>query len=367
MLAFHHFPGLPLGPEAALERPSSVGVWLSCLVALVVLLAEGALVYAAYHGQFPVALAWFVHAAIVLGCGVLLVIARLLQVNLTYPVLLWTSVAFLGPIGAFGVVLASVLFVFHRMAALPLTDWVKMLFPLEERTVPKDIYDDLIAAGQPADTSFGLVSYRDIVELGSEGQKREAIAKISRYFQPAFAPALLKATHDESNAIRVQAATAISKIEHHFTEHSVKLEELLQHYPSSPELLKYVAQHYDNYAFTGILDEDREDENREKAIEYYTRYLKLRRQDVDARRSIGRLLLRKGDYAEASDWFARCLEEGIDSPELHSWYMESLYRAGRFGQLRRACVEAASTPEIYGQFPEVLRPVVQLWSGNAAR
>ena len=47
-------------------------------------------------------------------------------------------------------------------------------------------------------------------------QKQMAIAKITQYFQPRFAPLLLQAVQDSNAAVRVQAATGLAKIEHDF-------------------------------------------------------------------------------------------------------------------------------------------------------
>ena len=60
--------------------------------------------------------------------------------------------------------------------------------------------------------------------------------EISRYYKREFAPALMKALHDSNNAIRVQAATVIAKLEQEYMSSFMKLSRQLQADPEDMEV-----------------------------------------------------------------------------------------------------------------------------------
>ena len=173
---------------------------------------------------------------------------------------------------------------------------------------------------------YSVIPFMDVMEIGNVGQKRDALSRIASSFSPRFAPSLKKALQDESSAIRVQAATAITKIENRFHDKLLKIVQLHREHPKNPVIKKALAEHYDNYAFTGLLDSEREHLNREKARELYLEYLQLRPEDVDVRLKIGRLLIRNDYLDQAVDWFKHSLDDGYTTDSMKVWYMECLYR-----------------------------------------
>ena len=77
--------------------------------------------------------------------------------------------------------------------------------------------------------------FNDILSGGSVVQKQLALAKIARYFRPNLAPLLLQAIHDPDAAVRVQAATAMARIERDFMKRRMDLEKKLAGQPHSDD------------------------------------------------------------------------------------------------------------------------------------
>ena len=100
------------------------------------------------------------------------------------------------------------------------------------------------------------------------------LSRMTERFDASFSPAFNKALNDRSNTIRVQAATAVAKIEKQFMNRLMRITEAAELYPNDIEIKLVMAEHYDDYAFTGILDNERERINRRRALKHYQEYLK---------------------------------------------------------------------------------------------
>ena len=192
---------------------------------------------------------------------------------------------------------------------------------------------------------------------------------ITNNFKPAFAPVLKTALNDANNAIRVQAATCITKIEADFMSHAVALTKRGVENPDDADLLKEIAEHYDRYAYLGLLEHDRETECRNNALGYYARYLALRPEDSAARTAAGRILVRDRRYKDAVAWFERVSSDGTvvpRAPEEAVWYLESLFRLGHFAKVRAILMASGKELQDSAGLPLEILEAVQLWvDGNA--
>ncbi len=101
-------------------------------------------------------------------------------------------------------------------------------------------------------------------------------------------------------------------------------------------------------------------------MEHYEAYLALRPEDVEARIRAGRLLLRQGRRVEAAAWFRRAVEEGYATDGLLVWYLEALYAAGEYGELRRQAAVFAQRAAQFTQSSPRLAAGIALWAGEAA-
>lgn len=311
-------------------------------------LSTPALQLIAIHGVFAVVLMLFAVYAKWASCG------------RTMFVLLAGFTAVLGLVGIIGVLLVFVLFLDYGRDARPFEEWYSELFPEENRHYSEELAEKLRIS--TADTPGGLSPFKDILAFGNQGQKLSMIALVTRHFKPAFASILQEAVNYPDNAIRVQAATAISHVENAYTKKSMELEKQLIGEPENVELLLTTAKHIDEYAFSGLLDDLSTNTNRLKAIGYYHRYLKFKPDDQNALSATSRLLLKNGQLEEA----AKLLQDAIDveNPDLKliTWYMDALYQDGKYDLLNQVAKRYVEEFENNTDFPLNVVQSVQIWA-----
>jgi tetratricopeptide (TPR) repeat protein len=268
----------------------------------------------------------------------------------------------LGPLGALGTLATALLVGFYSRVSLSFKEWFATLFP--DRKVPKleQMYDDIILGRDENGKSYSVQSFTDVMTVGSDVQKRTALSRMTAAFRPDFSPAFKLALQDTSPTVRVHAATAITKIENMFYDRLVKLQTLSEHYPKRAEVKRALALHYDDYAFTGLLDPYRESQNRERAHAVYLEYLAQNPSDTLVRQNIGRLLVRSGKVREAADWFKACIDEGHVTDAIKLWYFECLFNAGEFQRLRDAVFTLPLNVAVLEKDKPELAEALLLWS-----
>lgn len=277
--------------------------------------------------------------------------------------LLGVSVSVLGPFGAVGTLLTIALHWWFSRTSTSFQDWYMSLFPDEEGDEARELYE-LIVTGREGVTENSTVrSFTEVMTHGNTTQKQAVIALLSRNFRPGFAPALKLALSDEDASLRVQAATAAANIENHFLEKSLEFQAKFDENPNDFDTVLAMARHYDDYAFSGILDDDQENENRRLAIEYYFRCLDIRPDEPQATTAVGRFLLREGKLGDASTWIATAIEEGIDHLTMLNWHLECLYQMGHYDRIRKFVSERYDELAMSARQPQVLRDVVNVWAG----
>lgn len=303
------------------------------------------------------------HGAVSVALGFWYFVRRREGTGQRAAVLLVLSVVALGPFGAPGALLAAAAHRWFRRHATPFEDWYKALFPEPEQKPARDLYD-MIVSGRDIAKESGVASFTDILATGSTEQKRATITLMARFFRPAFAPALKRALADPEPAIRVQAATAASEIESGFQERAEKLSAAVKATPENPASHLAMARHFDDYAFSGLLDPEREDDNRNLALESYLRCLDLDADNLDARAAIGRLLLRKGEYHEAATVLGEAVVSRQATPAMLDFYLEALFKLGNYQRIRAVIrdhdAEIQNDPK---RTPEV-KFAVDLWAGR---
>jgi len=188
-------------------------------------------------------------------------------------------------------------------------------------------------------------------------------ALLTRDFRPEGAPALQSARSDSNPAVRVQAATAAASIENAFLEKAMEMEQAAKADPGNEEAQLSVARHFDNYAFSGILDGDRQGENRRKAEECYRNALALNPTLGDALLGVGRLMVRTGRLDEAARWFEAGFARGVIRPSEIAWYMEAVFKLGDFDRLRYAIAGFGDDLLKDPAIGERLHDVILAWQG----
>jgi len=247
-----------------------------------------------------------------------------------------------GPVGVMGTLLTIALHAWYKRTTTSFEEWYAGLFPKEPRNEITELADFLEAhnrlSGTPVPDSF-----RDILASGTLQEKRDAIVLMSNHFCPEFAPALRNALLDQDNSIRVMAASSITRIENRFLEKTMQADRDVANAPDDIDALLRQARLYDDYAFTGLLERDREEANRKKAWQIYRKIIRLQPENYPATLGMGRLLIRAGKIKAAAEWLKQALRFRDSEPQLVLWYAESLYRLGRYQELRKLLREHASS------------------------
>lgn len=266
-----------------------------------------------------------------------------------------------GLFGTIGALFGYVVTIIFRRRSQDFISWYESIFPTDLPTEPEVIYDRIIEGIDENPSAYAVMPFTDVMRLGSENQKRRALAKMTSRFSPRFSAAFKLALSDHSNAIRVQAATAVAKIERDFAAKLERIESARTKDPKNPLLTMALAKFYDDYAFTGVLDLELEKLNRERAIQTYKTYLQYDPNSAEAWLSIGRLLYRNKDWEGAAEWFRHALDRGWQSETMILWYFEALFRLGQFRELRRALLEYGRGLVNKEELPANVRGAVSLW------
>lgn len=241
------------------------------------------------------------------------------------------------------------------------SEWYETIFPSDHISQPQTIFDSITEGLDENPSNYSVMPFNDVMRLGSENQKRRALAKMTSRFSPRFAPAFKAALSDSNNTIRVQAATAIAKVEREFTTKLERIEMARAEFPNDPTLTIALAKFYDDYAFTGVLDGELEKLNRTRAINTYKTYLQQDPNSAEAWVAVGRLLFRNQQWADAAEWFRAALDRGWKTSTMVLWYFECLFRLGQHRELRRAILEFGRGISGQEDLPRDVREAVGLW------
>ncbi len=340
------------------------------LVTLVTLLLETLLLFATFAEVLTIHLATLLHIALVL---LLLLwqqkIFRCPEMGNREVYLLLVATAAFGPLGVLGTMLTMLMHSIYRRYSTDFYDWYSGLFPEEQHDEATILADFLEAHSRLKGASIPD-SFRDILANGTQQQKRDAVVLMGgkpERFRPEFAPALRSALVDSDSSIRILAASVITNIEKSFQSRTMAADQAVARSPDSVDHLLQQAKLYDDYAFTGLLEQDREEANRERAKEAYRKVLALQPDNREAALALGRLLVRSGEFEEALEWLPHTPQYREGDPQLMLWYAESLYRLERFGELRELLREHGNG---FVDGPGKRRPriadAVQMWMGRGA-
>jgi len=285
--------------------------------------------------------------------------------DLRFPHLLVGSSLLMGPFGAGGTVLCALLYALFRRHTSSFEEWYAALFPAQKTASARALFQEIVWAGDDDSMAArSVASFTDILAFGTFEQKQGLLALIATYFKPAFAPALKAALAHQEPAIRVQAATAVAQIEQRFMRRSVDLESELARRPGDVPLIAAAARHYDDYAFTGLLDAERQDENRRRALALYSMALDKTPENGVLELAKGRLLVRLEAFEEAGQLLARSAEAGRLPPVGTIWYLECLFKQRAYSRLRSVAAGIALLLDKDPDADPVLRDAANLWSGR---
>lgn len=311
-------------------------------------------------GPFEIAIG---HGAICLALGLWLWTVAKRGRDLRLPWLLLGATASLGPLGASGTALCAALYAFFKRRTLGFEAWYAALFPEAKTEEARALFQEIVAGGDDDETAQrSVASFVDVLAFGAFEQKQGMLALIAAYFRPAFAPALKAALAHNEPAIRVQAATAVAQIESRFLRRSVDLDKEMRRRPDDFALIFAAARHFDDYAFTGLLDSDRQDENRKRAQALYGRALTLKPDDAKVELALGRLLVRLGKHADAVAILARAEHAGRLPADGAIWLLECFYTLRDFAALRAVASRIAPILDAAETADTTVRDAARFWA-----
>ncbi|MBL8831822.1 MAG: hypothetical protein JNL71_05475 [Rhodospirillales bacterium] len=316
----------------------------------------------AAQGAFGFAEVLAAHAGVAAaGAAWLWTVARRAR-DMRLPWLLVGAATFVGPFGASGSVLCALLYAWFRRSTTSFEEWYAALFPEQQAEGARTLFQEIVSDARDDEVAArSIASFTDILAFGTFEQKQALLALIATYFRPAFAPALKSALGHPEPAIRVQAATAVAQIEQRFLRRSLDLDAELARRPRDFPLVFAAARHYDDYAFTGLLDHDRQAENQRRALKLYNDAIALSPNDGRLELGMGRLLVRMGEYRTAADLLASAANGGRLKPAGAVWYLECLFRLGAFDRLREAAARVVPLLEGDKSADPRLREAARLW------
>ena len=340
------------------ERP--VRLWDAALETIVAQAVEIALLWAVLGGQidWPTALAGHVVFCVILGVYTLLWARRDRDVRLL-SWLTWLTLT-LGPAGPLATGLLALMTAVFTRAARPFDEWYDALFPDDQETRSEVLYRRLLEGREDAVVEGSVNSLTDVLFTGTTRAKQAVVALLARRFRSEFAPALQMALSDPEASIRVQAATAASTIEERYHATRLELEDAVRDAPESADALLDLARHLDDYAYAGVLDEDRQRAVMADALSAYrsaNRRLGAR-EDVDL--AIGRLMLRL-DLIEEAELHLSALSLRYEDPRPMLWHAECLFRLRRFDELRRVLDDPKLAQLGLREEYTGVNPMINLW------
>ena len=207
-----------------------------------------------------------------------------------------------------------------------------------------------------------IAPFIDILREGGTNRRLVVVALMGRHFRLEFAPALKLALQDRNSAVRVQAANAIVQIENRFFTQADRLAAAVRHEPNDVDPQLELARHYEEYADTGILDDERQRENYEIALETYHRAAKILPGDGTVMAAIGRLLLKERRYEEAEPWLRDATRTTSDDCRAALLYMEALFHMGRWRDLRDLSRRHEESVSGDPELPPEAAEAVALWA-----
>lgn len=314
-------------------------LWLYVPSALLVLVAESIITHAVYNDLISLPFGLILHGGVIAYCIGWIWLRSLLGQNINIPVFALIVIFLCGPLGALTVLVMVVTMAMTRRSTTPFSEWYYSLFPEKDENDIDTLYDRLYHGLDDLSDKTDVISFHDIIKLGTYRQKQEAISKIVNHYNPDFADTLKVAINDPQNAVRVQAATAISKILDNYANLYDKLIEARQKYPKNHHVLINLARHTYHYAFCGLLDEQRSDALLEESLKYFKDYLDLYPNDSQTLYYIGRIHLQEKRYEQSLDFMERSLQHLPSKqiePEALETYLDALFHLGRFDEIRAA-------------------------------
>jgi polysaccharide biosynthesis protein PelE len=312
-----------------LEKPMNIKDLKTIILALILFCCEFLLLYTMTSlTEFFV---WHLLVLLILTAYVYFIYRR--EENLLYPLILLALTLGAGPFGLGAFLLVVIFYPLFSYFATPESIWFEGLFPKPSQTLFERIIQRIGSRWNDYNKLHEASSFKNLFTYGSLLDKQMVLDAIIEDFDPQYSPLLNLALQDPQNAVRIQAAAIVTKIEYDFDNELYRMQNLHQEFPDDLGFLLQLAKHADGYASLGILNVLRQEEMASLAIQYYRDYFKAKPDNKNIWLDIGRLLFYKKDYAAYFAWYEEGEKRFGSLPTIyHSWYLESEYSLGHPGK-----------------------------------
>jgi hypothetical protein len=327
--------------------------------ALVMLLADSAVVNGLFQFLIPTHMALFAHAII----GLIPIAAAGMSAadpsRTGWLVLMGILTLAFGPLGLIGFYLSIG---FRGFASSDAQGFLmlQMLLPTQKESLGQRLVEEIRYNPELTASESDVTPFNERIRLGTSEQKRGVLAHINHHYIPEFSALVRECLQDKDPLVRVQAATVMSKIA---KKHQCQVSESLEKYEENPcdETILQLAAAYEEFCFSGVVDRFTEQEIRQKAIEYYGIFVEKHPRQREVKRVYGRLLYRDKQWQQAYDLFYTLYNgEGRSFPNEMTWLIECAYKLGKFETVRELATELLRTPESE-ELPLEIKEILNLW------
>ncbi len=335
--------------------------WEFALAALLWFIVEIVIFIFANHTPYFLPLYLVSYVLFSLTFIVWFIIQKRRNEDLAIPSLAMIAVLIFGPFGPLGICILVITYRIMLHYAVSFETWYSNLFP-QIRGYATEAFERIELGWDQYEREYYVFPFRDVFDFGSLSQKQAVLDTIAMNFKPRFISLLRDALKDKSNAIRIQAAAIAAKVDFDFEKQLKGLRIQVRKQPGEAAPLLELAQHLDQYTFSGVLDKVREGQNRQEAIDIYTQYLNLKPDDESSWMALGRLLFKSQNPEKAAQVFKKYLEIGKKPhPSAVIWYLESLFILQKFDELENQMQHYQELLFESKDIPKELKEVFPLW------
>jgi hypothetical protein len=275
----------------------------------------------------------------------------------------------LGPLGCFIAIVSNTFnFFYSQKLKVSFSDWLfSYLYAEDANEKDSDkIYKRIVSGQEVFADSIDTEPLIDIMGFGTLEQKQAALIKAVKHFRPQLMmPVLQMGLDDPNNAIRVQAAAGLAKIQDDFHKKYTLYESKVLEKTESPEELVDFARLCEEYSASQLLNSERKAAIIRESIALYERCVKLYPDNIDLKISLIRMLMIDKKKDRAYELLTEVLPLVKDpSPAVAHTLMELLFKMNRFVEMRHFANEWKA--EMNKNFGYAINEKVELWSGNTS-
>lgn len=260
------------------------------------------------------------------------------QADVRYHILSCVFVFFLGPLGTFVALLGTISNIaFSCKFKGNFSDWIfnRLLAAASRERKSDKIYNRIVSGQEALTDKIDTEPLIDIMEFGSIRQKQEALVKVVKYFYPHLAPVLRMGLNDPDNAIRVQAAAALAKLQDDFHKEYTVLGQKIRGEAKTAEELVSFAKICEDYSNSGLMNTEGKSAELKEIITVFERAVKDFPDNLEMAISLMRMHLVNRDNDRLNELLTGILPHVRNpKPAICDTLMELLFKMNRFAEMR---------------------------------